>query len=89
MQTSHCAVGANGSPLNIVGRVMVTIVLGTFVVAHAFVVVHNLTVNCLLGTDFMKNHAAVLDCEHNTLTPGRDPKFTFSLAVKQQSTYTA
>ena len=77
-QTSHCAVGANGSPLDIVGQVMVTIVLGTFVV------VHNLTVDCLLGADFMKSHAAVLDCEHNTLTLGRDSKFTFPLAVKQQ-----
>ena len=83
-QTSHCAVGANGSPLDIVGQVMVTIALGTFVIAHTFVVVHNLTVDCLLGADFMKNHAAVLDCEHNTLTLGRDSKFTFPLAAKQQ-----
>jgi len=29
--TSHCVVGANGSPLDIVGQVMVTVTLGTFV----------------------------------------------------------
>ena len=34
----------------------------------------------------MKHHAAVLDCDHNTLTLGRDPKFTFPLAIKQQPT---
>ena len=67
-QTFHCAVGVNGSPLDIVGQVMVTIALGTFVVAHTFVVVHNLIVDCLLGADFMKIHAAFLDCEHITLT---------------------
>ena len=49
VQTSHCAVGANGSPLDIVGQVTITIALGTFVVAHTFVVVRNLTVDCLLG----------------------------------------
>ena len=84
--TSHCAVGANGSPLDTVGQVMVTIMLGTFVVAHTFIVVRNLTVDCLLGADFMKNHVAILDCEHNTLTLGRDPKFTFPLAAKEQPT---
>ena len=85
-QTFHYAVGANGSPLDTVGQVIVTIALGTFVVAHTFVVFRNLTVDCLLGADFMKIHAAVLDCEHNTLTLGRDPKFTFPRAVKQQPT---
>jgi len=67
-QTSHCAVDANGSPLDIVGQVMITIALGTFVV------VHNLTVDCLLGADFMKNHATVLlqiVSIANTLTLGQ------------------
>ena len=83
-QTSHCAVGANGSPLDVVGQIMVTITLGDFMIGHNFVVVRNLTVDCLLGADFMKHYAAVLDCDHNTLSLGRESKVTVPLALNHQ-----
>ena len=78
------AVGANGSPLVIVGQIMVTVALADFIIDHNFVVVRNLTVDCLLGADFMKHHAAILDCDHNILSPGREPKVTIPLALKRQ-----
>ena len=83
-QTSHCAVGANGSPLDVVGQIMVTITLGDFMIGHNFVVVRNLTVDCLLGADFMKHYAAVLDCDHNTLSLGRESKVTVPLTLNHQ-----
>ena len=83
-QTSHCAVGANGSPLDIVGQIMVTVALGDFIIDHNFVAVCNLTVDCLLGADFMKHHAAILDCNHSILSLGREPKVIIPLALKQQ-----
>lgn len=66
-QTPHCAVGANGSPLDVVGQIIVNITLRDFIIDHKFVAVCNLTVDCLLGADFMKHHAAVLDCGNTML----------------------
>ena len=63
---------------------MVTITLGDFIIDHKFVAVRNLTVDCLLGADFMKHHAAILDCDHNTLSLGGEPKVTIPLALKHQ-----
>jgi len=82
--TPSGAVGANGSPLDVVGQTTVTIILGYFTIKHNFVVVRNLTVDCLLGADFMRNHAAILDCDRNTLSLGREPRVTIPIALKQQ-----
>ena len=40
------AVGANGSPLDVVGQAVVTVMLGNFTVNPHFTVVNNLTDNC-------------------------------------------
>ena len=80
------AVGANGSPLDVVGQVVFTVMLGNFTVNHHFTVVNNLTVDCLLGADFLKRHAAILDSGHNSLIVIREPRITISLALKQQPT---
>ena len=53
MSTTSCAVGANGSPLDVVGQTTATITLGSFTVDHNFIVVRNLMVDCLLGADFI------------------------------------
>ena len=59
-QVNICAVGANGTPLEVAGQTTVTIHLSDFKVDHQFTVVHNLTVDCLLGADFLQHHGAVL-----------------------------
>ena len=43
MDTTRHAVGANGSPLDVVGQTTATITLRNFTVNHNFVVVHNLS----------------------------------------------
>jgi len=51
------------------------------VIDHNFVVVYNLTVDCLLGADYVKNHAIILDCDHNTLSLDKEPRVTIPIAV--------
>ena len=82
MNTTSCAVGANGSPLDVVGQ---TTALGSFTVDHNFIVVGNLTVDCLLGADFMKYHAAILDCDLNVFSLGRESKVTIPIALKHHN----
>ena len=36
--------------------------------SHVFIVAKKLTVDCLLGIDFLSKHGAVLDCARNTLS---------------------
>ena len=62
------AIGANGSPLDVVGRVNIPILLDTFSTNQSFIVVHKLTVDCLLGMDFLAKHGAVIDCVKNSLS---------------------
>ena len=66
------AVGANGAPrLDVVGQITVLLQLDDFKVDHQFTVVRNLTVDCLLGADFLQKHSTVLDCHNNTLSVGQ------------------
>jgi len=76
------AVGANGIPLDVVGKTVVTVTLGNFTVNHTFTVVNNLTVDYLLGADFLERYAAVLDCGHNTLVVGRESKVVIPLILQ-------
>ena len=48
-------VGANGSALDVLGRLEIPITLGQFCAPHEFVVVQHLTVQCLLGMDFVES----------------------------------
>ena len=49
-----CAVGTNGTPLDVVGQTTVILQLGDFKVDHQFIVTNNLTLDCLLGAHFYK-----------------------------------
>ena len=79
------AVSANGSPLDIVGQMIVAVTLDNFTTDHTFTVVRNLTVDCLLGADFLKRHAAILDCGRSTLMLGRGMQVVIPLTLKHQS----
>ena len=61
------AVGANGMPLDVVGKTKMAVSLGSFTTEEEFTVIRNLTVDCLLGADFLKEHSAVMDCRTSTL----------------------
>ena len=50
------AVGANGTTLDVVGHTILTVSLGSFHTQHQFTaVVQQLTVDCLLVADFLKD----------------------------------
>ena len=83
-KVTTCAVGANGRPLDVSGRTTATIQLGDFKVDHPFTVVHNLTVDCLLGADFLQKHDGVLDCCNNMLTVGKEAKIKVPLDLHKQ-----
>ena len=76
--------GANGTPLDVVGQTTVSLQLGDFKVDHHFIVVNNLTVDCLLGADFLQTHGAVLDCCSNILSVGQDFKVVIPMNVTKQ-----
>ena len=77
------AVGASGNPLDVVGQTVTTITLGRFTINHTFTVVNNLMIECLLGADFLEQHAAILDCGHNTLAIGRESKVVIPLTLQR------
>ena len=66
------AVGANGMPLDVVGRPKIAVSLQLFSTEEEFTIIHNLTVDCLLDADFLKEHGPVVDCQCSTLSIGKD-----------------
>ena len=54
MATSRTAIGANGLPLNVMGQVDLDICLGNFRTVHTFIVVRDLTFECILGADYFE-----------------------------------
>jgi hypothetical protein len=84
--------GANGQPLEVVDTVELPIIVGgDFTTRHTFVLVRHLSVDCLLGADFLTQHQAVVDCCERTLkvgpgkltTPIMDTSATQSVTVIQ------
>ena len=51
---------------------------------HQLIVVNNLTVDCLLGADFLQKHGTVLDCCSNTLPVGQDFKVVIPMNETKQ-----
>ena len=70
-KTESSAVSANGTPLDIGGQVKLLVSIGSFTCEHTFIVIRDLTVDCLLGADFLKKHGAVIDCKNGTLLLGK------------------
>ena len=83
-KVNTCAVGANGTPLDVVGQTTVTLQLADFRVDHEFTVVHSLTTDCLLGADFLQRHGAILDCCNNTLSLGQALKTIIPINLAKQ-----
>ncbi|KAL5479658.1 hypothetical protein EMCRGX_G023210 [Ephydatia muelleri] len=65
--TSKTAIGANGLSLKVMGQVNIGVSLGRFRAAHTFIVVKDLTFECILGVDFLRSNKAVMDFRTNTL----------------------
>ena len=79
------AVGANGSPLDIIGQVSADILLGEFATNQKFIVVRNLAIDCLLGADCLRTHGAILDCCNNTLSFGGNTGTSIPIVLSQRT----
>ena len=53
---------ANGTPLGVVGQATLLVTLGDFQVQQQFIVVKDLSVDCLLGAGFLVTHEVIIDC---------------------------
>ena len=62
--------GANGSPLDVMGVLSLKVWLGSFKDEHEFTVVRELTVECLFGADFMEKNDVLIDCKRRCLQLG-------------------
>ena len=71
-RSSSVVISANGVPLEVVGWVTANVVLGTFHHDQEFIVVRELTVQCLLGADFMEKHGVVIDYRTRCIQLGQD-----------------
>ena len=72
-QAAVSTVGANGLPMDVVGQISLSVCICGTVVKQTFLVVEELTVEALLGTEFFDKHKAVLDFVHHRLTLGHQP----------------
>ena len=61
-------VGANGLPIDVVGQLSLSVHLCGTTVEQTFLIVEELTVEALLGADFLHKHKAVIDFAHHQLT---------------------
>ena len=83
------AVGANSVPLDVVGRAKIAVSLGPFTSEEEFTVIRNLTVDCLLGADFLKDHGAIMDCRSSTLSIGKKPRCHIPMIIGQRQATTS
>ena len=57
-------IGANGSPLDVVGQITMSVSIGDFTCEQVFIVVSALTVDCLLGADYLVAHGVIINYKH-------------------------
>ena len=81
---SEVVVSASGEPLMVAGRVTLQVSVGNINVEHGVLVIKDLSQDCIIGVDFLRNHKMVVDL--GEMTMGRDgQKFPLSSQVKQNS----
>ena len=54
-------IGANSSPLDVIGQITLPVNIGNFQSDQVFIVMRTLTVDCLLGADYLVAHEVVIN----------------------------
>ena len=84
--TTILAISANGAPLDITGQAILSVTLGALTVTQEFTVVCHLTVDYLLGADFLKKHKAIVDCGSSVLhLTSREAQYTIPITLGKHS----
>ena len=60
-------VGANGSPLDMVGQVKIQVTIGSFHTEQVFTVINTLTIDCLLGSDSLVSQEVIVNYKKSTV----------------------
>ena len=71
-------IGANGAPLDVVGQITMPVSIGNFTTEQVFVVVNALTVDCLLGADYLVAHGVIIDYKRGCVVI-KDNEIPFTL----------
>ena len=61
-------VGANGTPLYMVGQIQIPVKIGIYHTEQVFTVVNNLTVDCLLEAEYLVTHEVIIDYKHSQVS---------------------
>lgn len=69
-EVSQSVVTADGSSLELLGQVTLSVEIGGLVRLHPILVAKNLTQECILGADFLVAHGCVIDYSTKTLLAG-------------------
>ena len=77
-------VGTKGLPLDVTRWTTLTVSLRSFESEQEFLVICNLTVDCLLVADFLMKHGAVMDCRTSTLSQDNTSRFKFPMFMEQR-----
>ena len=67
---SQSVVTADGSSLELLGQVTLSVEIGGLVRLHPILVARNLTQECILGADFLVAHGCAIDYSTKTLHAG-------------------
>ena len=71
-------IGANGSPLDVLGQITMPVSIGNFTTEQVFVVVNTLAVDCLLGADYLVAHGVIIDYKRSCVVI-QDNEIPFTL----------
>ena len=66
-EAKSAPVGANGTPLDVVGQIKVPVMIGSYKSKQVFTVANTLTVDCLLGADYLISHEVIIDYKNSTV----------------------
>ena len=78
-------VGTNGTSLDVIGHTILVVSLGIFTTQQKFTVVRQLTLDCLLGANFLMNHHTIIDYCSKILTVGKQEHHSIPLTLGRQS----
>ena len=70
-------IGANGAPLDVMGQITMPVSIGNFTTEQVFVV-NALTVDCLLGADYLVAHGVIIDYKRGCVVI-KDNEIPFTL----------
>ena len=75
-------VGANGTLLDVVGQIKIPVKIGSYQSEQVFTIVNALTVDCLLGADYLVTHEVIINYKHNNVViKGHNIPFTLTHGI--------